>query len=387
MMEGMSTYRRGRTYWVKVTDHKGIPLRMSSRSRKRDVALSMERTLANLIDSAGGNRQVSDETANWVNTQLDDSRRKQLLDRGLIDTRRLAAAEKLEKHLETWRDDLRCGNTERHAEKHYARARMIIKAIDAQLFADLSSDRIKIAIHKLGLSQTTQNHYLTAVKGFVRWMVGTGKAPRYPDGFMLLKRQKVSKWVVNRRPLTDVEIAKLLRTPWRKRICYLMALRTGIREDELRKLTHRNFDLEHRVVKVMGKGKREDTLSIPPELAKYLGRWLRHVKHGRLFRVPYKAAKMIHKDTGSTDIDFHCLRHTYCTQLARNGVHPSVAQRMMRHVRIETTMRFYTHLQFADDVSAAEGLEKCALNRAQKTTDSSPNPRQHKATIRMARSA
>jgi integrase len=43
-------------------------------------------------------------------------------------------------------------------------------------------------------------------------------------------------------------------------------------------------------------------------------------------------------------IVFHSLRHTTATLLARAKVHPSVAQKILRHKDIETTLAIYTHL-------------------------------------------
>jgi len=41
--------------------------------------------------------------------------------------------------------------------------------------------------------------------------------------------------------------------------------------------------------------------------------------------------------------DFHALRHTTGSWLAANGVHPKVAQAIMRHSDINLTMSRYTH--------------------------------------------
>jgi hypothetical protein len=50
-------------------------------------------------------------------------------------------------------------------------------------------------------------------------------------------------------------------------------------------------------------------------------------------------------------IVFHSLRHTTATLLARAKVHPSVAQKILRHANIETTLAIYTHV---------DGIEGCA---------------------------
>jgi len=52
-------------------------------------------------------------------------------------------------------------------------------------------------------------------------------------------------------------------------------------------------------------------------------------------------------------IVFHSLRHTTATLLARAKVHPSVAQKILRHADIETTLAIYTHLDGIEDMRAA----------------------------------
>jgi integrase len=55
-------------------------------------------------------------------------------------------------------------------------------------------------------------------------------------------------------------------------------------------------------------------------------------------------------------VDVHSLRHTFATLLARNGVTPSVAQKLMRHSDIRLTMNTYTHLDLADTAGAVAAL-------------------------------
>src|SRR5205085_2192754 len=52
-------------------------------------------------------------------------------------------------------------------------------------------------------------------------------------------------------------------------------------------------------------------------------------------------------------IVFHSLRHTTATLLARAKVHPSVAQKILRHADVETTLAIYTHVDGIDDMRAA----------------------------------
>lgn len=52
----------------------------------------------------------------------------------------------------------------------------------------------------------------------------------------------------------------------------------------------------------------------------------------------------------------HELRHTFLTNLAQAGVHPSVMQRLAGHSSMSTTLRIYTHVHREDMEAAMESL-------------------------------
>jgi integrase len=70
------------------------------------------------------------------------------------------------------------------------------------------------------------------------------------------------------------------------------------------------------------------------------------------------AARIAKRDAQGRTVDVHSLRHTFATLLARKGVSPSAAQKLMRHSDIRLTMNTYTHLDLADTASAVAALPK-----------------------------
>jgi len=76
----------------------------------------------------------------------------------------------------------------------------------------------------------------------------------------------------------------------------------------------------------------------------------------RTFNLDLAAAGVPKRDAQGRTVDVHCLRHTFATLLARNGVSPSVAQKLMRHSDIRLTMNTYTHLDLADTAGAVAAL-------------------------------
>jgi integrase len=51
----------------------------------------------------------------------------------------------------------------------------------------------------------------------------------------------------------------------------------------------------------------------------------------RMLKADLKTANIDYKDSDGKYADFHSLRHTFITLLARSGVHPKTAQDLARH--------------------------------------------------------
>jgi hypothetical protein len=63
--------------------------------------------------------------------------------------------------------------------------------------------------------------------------------------------------------------------------------------------------------------------------------------------------------------DFHSLRHTTGSLLAASGVHPKVAQSIMRHSDINLTMSRYSHVLRGQESEAIAGLPDFSLPSSQ----------------------
>lgn len=64
----------------------------------------------------------------------------------------------------------------------------------------------------------------------------------------------------------------------------------------------------------------------------------------KMLQADLKAADISYVDDAGRYVDFHSLRHTTGSLLAASGVHPKVAQQIMRHGDINLTMSRYTHV-------------------------------------------
>src|SRR5690606_30042075 len=116
------------------------------------------------------------------------------------------------------------------------------------------------------------------------------------------------------------------------------------------------------VAAAYSKRRRDDTLPLHASLVEALKPWLRHKAEGKKlwlaswnYRGMAKGAKMLRLDLKRSGIayadslnrvvDFHALRHTFITSLAKAGVHPLKAKELARHSTITLTMDVYSHLE------------------------------------------
>ena len=193
-----------------------------------------------------------------------------------------------------------------------------------------------------------------------------------------------------RRKLTPEEVRLLLQAARKgpadhgmtgrdREMLYHLALETGLRWSELYSLkpTNFSFDTAPPTVKVeaaYSKHRREDILPLRPETAQKLREYLA-LKLPSTPAFPMwkdKGAKMIRKDLAAAGIayqdesgrfaDFHSLRHSYISNLARSGVHPKVAQSLARHSTIVQTMDRYTHMRLEDQSEALKHLPDLSSN-------------------------
>jgi len=169
-----------------------------------------------------------------------------------------------------------------------------------------------------------------------------------------------------------------------------LAVESGLRRNELKTLTVGSFDFDRLTVKVeagYSKHRREDVLPLRKETAAAFRSFLTgKLPTARVFNMPDKTAKMFKADLAAAGIDyvdeagryrdFHILRHTTGSLLAVSGVHPKVAQSIMRHSDINLTMSRYTHIFRGQESDAVAKLPDFSISSSQQQvatgTDNNP---------------
>lgn len=384
---------RGVTYRARFTDHRGIR-RKFSLTKNRRTAESMSRQLMQLVDHAAAGVMLPDDLIAWVQT-LDKKKINQLKAWGLVDEARLEASKKLSENIEAWKNGLIArGRSESYANQLYLRVLSVADESEFKFWRDIDAEQVLLSIdtwrqagkvpgfsRKTKVSESTLLHYLQAFKQFTRWWVNKGYAAKDPMAVVPAERRptkpgaKVSN-MAQRRPLTEDEQRKLLAsTAASTRQCkasgperallYRAALQTGLRASALRRLTAGDVDRDGWL---NASGVADNKKSTPKPIAgKLLAGLIEHASlklpAAPLFNLPRAdaMAEMLRNDAEDAEIktggvDFHCLRHTFGTTLARQGVHPKTLMALMDHATIQMTMKLYTHSMPEDEQAAMRKL-------------------------------
>ncbi|MBA2117327.1 tyrosine-type recombinase/integrase [Bremerella alba] len=286
----------------------------------------------------------------------------------------------IEDHLSGYEKHLRSkANTERYVVLTMGRIRRLLDAVKAKAINDLESSRIANTLSswrnrkKKPVSVVTSNHYARAIKGFSRWLWIERRTPDDTLSPLRLLNADVDRKRV-RRALTADEVKKLIETTEKsgkrlrgliakdRAMLYTLATYTGLRASELASLKVTSFDIENGTVTVeagYSKRRRKDVLPLHASLIERLRPWLESkakaqvrtlfvtdIHHAAdMMRSDLKRANIDYVDASGRYADFHSLRHTFISSLAKNGVHPSKAKELARHSTITLTMDVYSHVE------------------------------------------
>jgi len=403
-------------WYVEFRDHNATVRRLPAFASK-PASDEMGRNLVKLVDyhkATGG--QTDPALSRWL-AGLPARTRDKLVAIGLLDHERVSAGRPLTDHLADWSNALAAkGNTEFHVSVVTGRARKVLDGCRFRFFADIDGAKVSAFLGELradvpgrrGKSAQTYNFYLSAVKQFCRWMVRNRRATTSPVGHLEPLNVRTDRRR-DRRALTVEELRTLMRTtaagPTRhglsgteRALLYRFAVETGLRAGEIRSLTAPSFDLGDdaptvTVAAAYSKRRREDTLPLRLDLAAELRAHFDRRQPtapafklpkcrkdaAKMFRADVEAAGIAYRDEAKRVADFHALRHTFISNLARGGVHPRTAQALARHSTITLTMDRYAH--------SVIGEQAVALNVLPDLSGSADGPRLARCLASQGRSA
>lgn len=226
-----------------------------------------------------------------------------------------------------------------------------------------------------------------AAKQFSKWLHNTGRTET--DRLVTLHRPQVLVGECLRRgALDEAAIEQLLEVTATapalyglsgaaRALVYWICVETGLRRSEVFSLTPSNLDFvtapDDPCIVMRGqstKNRRVANLPVTRTLADAIALVAKRLapdapligyppgRTADMLRRDLKRAGLSTVDESGGVLDFHALRHTFGSRLARNGVHPRTAQLLMRHSKIDLTLGIYTHLRSSDHRAAIDGLDR-----------------------------
>jgi integrase/recombinase XerC len=216
-------------------------------------------------------------------------------------------------------------------------------------------------LHRQGLKTSSAARKLATLRTFFRYLCREGVLDRNPARALLSPRQE------KRVPthLDEADVARLLEMPGdgetalRGRALLEMLYATGIRCSELVGLDVSEVDLETRMIRVLGKGRKERIVPFGQRARAALEAYLPvrararpredalfvNARGGRLTdrSVRSLVAKRVRQVALARRISPHTLRHSFATHLLERGADLRSIQELLGHARLSTTQR-YTHV-------------------------------------------
>ena len=383
-------------FYVEFRDHLGRR-RVVPGFAEEAATRDLNRRLVALVASRISGRSIDDETRQWVRT-LPPKLRRQLADFGLVDAYLVAALRPLSELVDAWGEHLRArGVTELHVRLVTKRALVVMGASGASYLRDLNASRVEQylrAERAQGTGFRTSNFHLQSTRQFLRWCVRLGFVSQDPLRAILPLNAALDRRR-QRRALTTDEVRTLLEATEKgpprhghtgeecadgmsgpeRALVYRVAVETGLRRNELRTLCVADLELadrDHAAVRVRAgnaKNRRDAALPLRGATARDLAvhvasrspdapvfSCLRDWRSAVALRADLAAAGIPYADAAGRVVDFHALRTTFGTALARAGVALQVAQRLMRHSSPALTSNIYTVLGREDERAAVASL-------------------------------
>jgi len=418
-----------KTWRVEYRDVNGRPRRVGGFGDKK-ASQELGRRLDRLVAAQAAGQSLDTDMVRWLET-VPGRLRERLGELGLLEARTVAASKPLADHIDDWHNVLTAkGNTWKHARTVKARAKAVFEGCGANYWSDIQAARAQGFLGELresGKSIRTCNFYLQAARQFCRWMVRERRAWQNPLAHLQGDNPRKDPKRVRRAVSAD-EFRHLLKTtkggPIRQGLAgteramlYRLASETGLRANELRSLTRGSFDLDGdeptvTVAAAYSKHRRDDVLPLRADTTAELKAHLESkLPDARAFIVPERTAEILradlvaarkewvkaartceerqkrrktdflrYRDRSGRVFDFHALRGQFASNLAAGGVHPKVAQELLRHSTIGLTMDIYTHtprgslgaaLDVLPDLSGLDAESAKATGTDDATADSS----------------
>jgi len=230
---------------------------------------------------------------------------------------------------------------------------------------EMTSVRAHLAgLNSAGKARASVARKLSALKTFVRYLRREDAIEHDPTAMAVAPKRDHTIPVF----LSEPEMTRLIETPdtgdplgRRDRAILELFYASGLRLSELVAVDLEDLNLSGRMVRVMGKGRKERLLPFNQSAADAIRAWMKDrakiAKTDALF-VNYRGRRLTDRSVDrllrkyvarcSTrmGISPHALRHSFATHLLQRGADLRAIQELLGHAALSTTQR-YTHVNAA----------------------------------------
>jgi site-specific recombinase XerD len=236
--------------------------------------------------------------------------------------------------------------------------RQIRECLERDFLQASYSDLVKALVRlkeKRAFSDSSMARKIATLRSFYKFLVQMDYIVKNPTE----KIETPKREVKTPKVLSTQQVKRLLAGTdnIRDKTILMFFLYTGARLSELLNLTWKDIDFTDKTVKLYGKGRKERIVPLHPELEKTLKYYGRFFKGPHVFDVSKRRVQQIVEEAGRRiGVKTHChmLRHTFATNLLRNGVDLRTIQVLLGHSKLDTTQIYLT----VSDIRKQEAIQK-----------------------------
>lgn len=225
-------------------------------------------------------------------------------------------------------------------------------------------DEYIIYLREHGAAPATTNRVIASISGIYCYFMREGMLTENPCKFE--SRAKLEEQIPNTIPMRDLVRAYENARGCTQTMIGLLAT-TGVRIQELLDMKWEDINFEDNTIRIHGKGHKERIVCSTEKVLRPLREVSREVKaSGKMFYICQRRARFliyeaIRPYTRARQVSPHAIRHSYATDLAKQGANVATIGKALGHKRLDTTQKY---IDMAQVESASKSLRNAFTSKA-----------------------
>lgn len=204
-------------------------------------------------------------------------------------------------------------------------------------------DVVKYNVQR-GLKPSTTNRQISAVKALYDYMKREGMIDHNPARYE--SRRKQADTIPNTIPMQDIE-ASYAESTGTTRIMLGLLMYTGIRIQELLDIRKHDVNTKTGEIIIRGKGMKERKVITAPDNSQELEEYMKNLRPDSFIfggtsqrEARYELHAILKRHSQAKQLSPHAIRHTFATEVAKQGSNVTTLAKMMGHNSIKTTQQY-----------------------------------------------